>query len=66
MQSNDLNASTALTMAIGVDVGGSSIKCALVDLATGEFVGERLSTPTPAWPSCNMEPPRTCPARCCG
>lgn len=35
-------------MAIGVDVGGSSIKCALVDLATGEFVGERLSTPTPA------------------
>ncbi|MGA2708609.1 MAG: polyphosphate--glucose phosphotransferase [Steroidobacteraceae bacterium] len=48
MQSNDLTASAALTMAIGVDVGGSSIKCALVDLATGEFVGERLSTPTPA------------------
>jgi polyphosphate glucokinase len=34
--------------AIGVDVGGSSIKCALIDLATGEAIGERLSTPTPA------------------
>jgi polyphosphate glucokinase len=36
------------TLAIGVDVGGSSIKCALVDLETGAFVGERHSTPTPA------------------
>jgi polyphosphate glucokinase len=34
--------------AIGVDVGGSSIKCALVELATGRVVGERRSTPTPA------------------
>ena len=34
--------------AIGVDVGGSSIKCALVDLATGAFVGERHSIVTPA------------------
>jgi polyphosphate glucokinase len=36
------------SLAIGVDVGGSSIKCALVDLATGGFIGERYSTPTPA------------------
>ncbi len=35
-------------MAIGIDVGGSSIKCALVDLRTGAFAGERFSTPTPA------------------
>ncbi len=35
-------------MAIGIDVGGSSIKCALVDLQTGEFAGDRFSTPTPA------------------
>lgn len=35
-------------LAIGVDVGGSSIKCALVDLSTGEFVSQRFSTPTPA------------------
>jgi polyphosphate glucokinase len=35
-------------LAIGVDVGGSSIKCALVDLQTGAFAGERFSTPTPA------------------
>ena len=35
-------------LAIGVDVGGSSIKCALVDLDTGAFAGERFSTPTPA------------------
>jgi polyphosphate glucokinase len=34
--------------AIGVDVGGSSIKCALVDLDTGAFVSERFATPTPA------------------
>jgi polyphosphate glucokinase len=35
-------------LAIGVDVGGSSIKCALIDLNTGSFAGERFSTPTPA------------------
>ena len=35
-------------MAVGIDVGGSSIKCALIDLRTGEFAGERFSTPTPA------------------
>ena len=35
-------------LAIGVDVGGSSIKCALIDLDTGAFAGERFSTPTPA------------------
>ncbi|HEY0800611.1 MAG TPA: ROK family protein [Steroidobacteraceae bacterium] len=36
------------SLAVGVDVGGSSIKCALIDLNTGTFVGERFSTPTPA------------------
>ena len=35
-------------MAVGVDVGGSSIKCALIDLETGAFASERFSTPTPA------------------
>jgi polyphosphate glucokinase len=35
-------------LAVGIDVGGSSIKCALVDLTTGAFAGERFSTPTPA------------------
>jgi polyphosphate glucokinase len=39
---------TSSTLAIGVDVGGSSIKCALIDLQTGQFAGERFSTPTPA------------------
>ena len=34
--------------AIGVDVGGSSIKCALVDLGTGELAGARHSIATPA------------------
>jgi polyphosphate glucokinase len=33
---------------MGIDVGGSSIKCALVDLTTGAFASERFSTPTPA------------------
>jgi polyphosphate glucokinase len=36
------------SLAIGIDVGGSSIKCALVDLGTGAFASERFSTPTPA------------------
>jgi polyphosphate glucokinase len=35
-------------LSIGVDVGGSSIKCALIDLSSGEILGERHSTPTPA------------------
>ncbi len=38
-------------LAIGIDVGGSSIKGALVDLETGAFVGERFSAPTPAMDS---------------
>jgi polyphosphate glucokinase len=39
---------TSSNLAIGVDVGGSSIKCALIDLDTGKFASERFSTPTPA------------------
>ncbi len=39
---------TGSPFAIGVDVGGSSIKCALVNVATGAFASERFSTPTPA------------------
>jgi polyphosphate glucokinase len=48
MQSTVTDSSTTHAFAIGVDVGGSSIKCALVDLRTGQLVGERYSTPTPA------------------
>jgi polyphosphate glucokinase len=33
--------------AIGVDVGGSGIKTAVVDIATGQLVSERLRVPTP-------------------
>lgn len=38
--------------AFGVDVGGSGIKGALVDLRSGEFIGERrkITTPKPATP----------------
>ncbi len=39
---------TTSKFAVGVDVGGSSIKCALIDLATGAFAGERFSIVTPA------------------
>ena len=39
---------TSSSLAIGVDVGGSSIKCALVNVATGAFASERFSVPTPA------------------
>jgi len=38
--------------ACGIDIGGSGVKGALVDLDTGEFVGERvrIDTPTPSTP----------------
>lgn len=38
--------------AIGIDVGGSGVKAALVDVGTGEFVGDRVrvDTPQPATP----------------
>ena len=39
---------TSSNVAVGVDVGGSSIKCGLIDLDTGGFASERFSTPTPA------------------
>ena len=41
-------------LAIGVDVGGSSIKCALVDLESGAFASERFSVPTPAQESTDV------------
>ncbi len=37
--------------AIGVDIGGSSIKAAVVDLTRGCLVGDRLSVPSPAMSS---------------
>lgn len=39
-------------VACGIDIGGSGVKSALVDLETGEFVGERIriETPKPATP----------------
>jgi polyphosphate glucokinase len=40
-------------LAVGIDVGGSSIKCALIDLATGAFASERFSITTPAHDSTN-------------
>ncbi|MEO2138656.1 MAG: ROK family protein, partial [Thermoleophilia bacterium] len=33
--------------AIGIDVGGSGVKAALVDTRTGEFIGERVRVDTP-------------------
>ncbi|WP_291313730.1 polyphosphate--glucose phosphotransferase [Corynebacterium sp. UBA2622] len=40
-------AASSTDTAFGIDVGGSGIKGAVVDLATGEFIGERLKVPTP-------------------
>lgn len=44
---------STFTLSAGVDVGGSGIKGAVVNLATGEFVGERIkiATPRPATPN---------------
>ncbi|WP_395639948.1 polyphosphate--glucose phosphotransferase [Pseudolysinimonas sp.] len=38
---------TTPTLAIGIDIGGTGIKGALVDVATGELMSERLKVPTP-------------------
>lgn len=47
----------AATRGFGIDVGGSGIKGALVDLHTGEFIGDRLriATPQPATPDAVAE-----------
>lgn len=37
----------AATIAVGVDVGGSGIKVAAVDVTTGQLLGPRLRVPTP-------------------
>ena len=34
-------------LAIGIDFGGSGIKGAVVDVRTGQFVGDRIRVPTP-------------------
>jgi len=39
---------TSSNLRVGVDVGGSSIKCALIDVDTGNFASERFSITTPA------------------
>ena len=49
--------SASPNLGFGVDVGGSGIKGAVVDLHTGEFVGERkkIATPKPATPEAVAE-----------
>ena len=44
-------------VACGIDIGGSGVKGALVDLETGEFVGERvrIDTPRPSTPEAVAE-----------
>ena len=41
----------------GIDVGGSGVKGALVDLETGEIIGERvrIDTPQPSTPDAVAE-----------
>jgi polyphosphate glucokinase len=41
------HAGRAYTRAFGIDIGGSGIKGAPVDLTTGEFTADRLRIPTP-------------------
>ncbi|AYF98975.1 polyphosphate--glucose phosphotransferase [Protaetiibacter intestinalis] len=35
------------TLAVGIDIGGTGIKGALVDVASGELAGDRVKVPTP-------------------
>lgn len=54
MKSTDRESGTGTAgTAFGVDIGGSGIKGALVDLETGEFIGDRIriDTPRPATPA---------------
>ena len=37
-----------MTLAIGIDIGGTGIKGAVVDVATGKLVSERTKVPTPS------------------
>ncbi len=39
---------TSTQHAVGVDIGGTGIKGALVDLGTGELLSDRIKVPTPA------------------
>ncbi len=41
----------ASTLALGIDIGGTGIKGALVDVAAGALVGERRYIPTPQPPT---------------
>ena len=34
-------------VACGIDIGGSGVKGALVDLETGEYIGDQVRIPTP-------------------
>ncbi|WP_026917771.1 polyphosphate--glucose phosphotransferase [Gordonia shandongensis] len=49
---SDHSTSPSSQLGFGVDIGGSGVKGAMVDLRTGEFVGERhrIATPQPATP----------------
>jgi polyphosphate glucokinase len=49
----DSSAAAAQRLGFGIDVGGSGIKGAVVDLNTGQLVGDRIKllTPQPATPS---------------
>ncbi len=40
-------ASAVSTLGIGIDIGGTGTKGGIVDLSTGELVGERYRIPTP-------------------
>jgi polyphosphate glucokinase len=48
---------TAVTIGLGIDIGGSGMKASTVDLATGELTAERLrfDTPQPATPEAMAE-----------
>lgn len=39
------------TTVLGIDIGGSALKCALVDTVSGEMVSERYRLPTPVMPT---------------
>jgi polyphosphate glucokinase len=37
-----------MTRAVGIDIGGTGIKAAIVDVGSGELLSDRVKVPTPA------------------
>ena len=54
LESTQLFSNSGFMLSLGIDIGGSGIKGAVVDTATGELVTDRLRIPTPEQASADV------------